>query len=52
MSHAKEHHTSDFLNVFFKKYGKYIMINFGIIDLIDIFSVACLLYYMYQLMKE
>lgn len=28
------------------------MINFGIIDLIDIVSVACLLYYIYQLMKE
>jgi len=28
------------------------MIHFGIIDLIDIFSVACLLYYIYRLMKE
>lgn len=28
------------------------MINFGIIDFIDIVSVACLLYYIYQLMKE
>ena len=28
------------------------MINFGIIDLIDIVSVACILYYIYQLMKK
>jgi len=28
------------------------MINFGIIDLIDIVSVALLLYYIYRLMKE
>lgn len=28
------------------------MINFGIIDVIDILAVACLLYYIYKLMRE
>lgn len=28
------------------------MVNFGLIDIIDILSVACLLYYIYRVMKE